>query len=286
MKASEALERYGRRVGPVDREQNLRIVRRWLERGGQPTDAHLKRYVEEMEREGYASSTIDRHQRQIRAFYNALRIDPPHPQWKHDKNKERRPVASTRLVEAMIEAAKAGNLTAYETAYLAISTTYGARRGEIASLAGDRLDLEARRIYLLTEKGGVRRWQHIPDAIAPYLDIEWEERDPDSVSAAYASILSFFGVKRSPKDRYGWHMIRRALLRDLKRSGVSDDDAKRFIRWSLQEEREEGGGELKTYLNPSHELDLDGEHSAREEHTPEMEDAGAFARHPYVRLWA
>ena len=290
MKASEALAIYGRRVGPVNREQNIAIVRRWLMWGGQPTDAHLAAYAKHLLDEGLRSGTVDLHLRTVRAFYRHLGIHAPRNTFQHDQASERRPAAGGDLVRALIGAAKAGEFSAHQVAYLALGSVYGMRVGEVSAVRQEDVDLDGGRIFVRTEKGGVRRWQRIPDEIAPYLAIDWDPQDPDVVNASFGAMLASIGVKREKGDRLGMHILRRGVVLGLRRAGVADEDIAVFMRWARGgkgvQNATGGVGEVLRYSDPSAIVGVGGEEDMRQLTAEQDPDAAAWARHPFLAMWA
>ncbi|MBA7582299.1 hypothetical protein ES708_24227 [subsurface metagenome] len=112
-----------------------------------------------------------------------------------------------------------------ELAYLALSTTYGLRRVELASLeVGDGM------VTVDTVKGGVVTTHIIPDQIKPYIG-GYHHTDTRYMSLIFQRICRKVGMDFEGKG-FGWHAIRRSLATELLVQEVSALNIIRFMRWS------------------------------------------------------
>lgn len=164
-----------------------------------------------------------------------------------------------------------------ELAMLAIGTTYGCRRSELADIRKQDLDLEARAITvpqhmkviasvtpnynagagtitIYARKGGRVATQLLPDEIIPYLqDYAFPKLTDVAVSLIFNRILA---KTIGSREGYGWHAIRRGLVTDLKNAGVSADDRHAFLRWSqgiiLETYEQYEIGEVESRIFPVH----------------------------------
>ena len=142
-----------------------------------------------------------------------------------------RPRFQIEQIEKIIKARS--NLDDRARYYLAMSTTYGLRRGELLKSRYEHRDLLRRRVLVMTGKLGIQRWHIIPDAIIK--DLSWDFTNPMPLTNArrmselfhYICIVS--GVESKAQD--GWHTIRRSLVRCLRRAGVPKDERWAFLRW-------------------------------------------------------
>ena len=162
-------------------------------------------------------------------------------------------------VISIITGAKQG-CNAQELAMLAISTTYGCRRSELADIRKDDLDFEAKTITIYARKGGRVATQLLPEEIIPYLsDYNYPEVSEVRVSQTLNKILE---KTIGPKQGYGWHSFRRSLATELRNAGVSDQDIYSFLRWST-------GSILGTYIQAE----------------PEQNKKKIFPKHPFIQYW-
>ena len=146
-----------------------------------------------------------------------------------------KPATTFEEMQAMVAARV--SLKPAEVAYLSLSSMYGLRREELLRVRPEHLDLAGRRIYVMTAKGGERRWQLLCDEVVPYLK-EYnfkQEYSPFQMSYMYWQICAKANVR--PADGSGWHSNRRYLdtqLRDL----CGELYAKIFLRWKISSSAE------------------------------------------------
>lgn len=114
-----------------------------------------------------------------------------------------------------------------QLSYLALSTTYGLRREEMAKpeppeITGDKITIH-------TVKGGPLTTHLIPPELAPYLE-HFKPYATDYMSHMFLRMLDKVGIRVGVG--YGWHSIRRALATELLLSDASALNILRFMRWS------------------------------------------------------
>lgn len=114
-----------------------------------------------------------------------------------------------------------------ELAWLAVSSTYGVRREELAR--PNAPVIKDGTITIHTVKGGPKTTHQIPPEIAPYLE-HYQAYSTDYMSHRFLKILEKTGFKVGAG--YGWHSIRRALATELLLSETSALNILRFMRWS------------------------------------------------------
>lgn len=276
-----ALDRYGMLMGQTKRIQNLAIVQKYLLWGGTNTDAKLAEYVQVLANAGYKGSTIDLHVRIIRAFWRALGYAAP-------RKPEGIPIESERIalstdqVHWLIGQARQ-HCGPREQALLVLSTVYGLRATELASLRRQDLRLAESRLFVRTAKGGIQRWQWLPDPLHGFVDIAWPRTTANHMAKLWHNIMDHTQCV-VPKGS-GWHSIRRALDRDLVQAGVPEPDIAAFMRWAL-------GGKfdkqsmVKLYAHPTVEITSHGpvRITAQDMGTPEADEA-VWAHHPYLADW-
>lgn len=277
----EALRRYGREVGPTKAAANVALVRRYLAQGGQNTDTSLTAYLRRMLRDGYAPSTVDLHRRTIRAFYGHLRMAAPRAKdVGFDPGDVDRPALDRPAVEAMVAAARTQGLPGWHVALLALSTTYGMRVEELASVQDQDIDREGARVYIRTVKKGQKRFCYLPPDIAAVMLEAWPRASTARATKAFAALWG--AAFDAPKpDGVAWHAIRRALHRDLAEAGVPETDRIRFGRWK-------GAATMAgLYSRPNQTVGAQGVERARSEPEGAREyDAAVWSAHPYLALWS
>jgi hypothetical protein len=168
----------------------------------------------------------------------------------------------------MVAAAREGRLEPAETAFVALSTTYGVRREELARVTAQDINLDAQyrngTIFINTCKGGTARLHQIPGEIMPFVAKYPFDRTYSLVqlSQMYHRIEYKSGVDYRPGT--GWHSPRRALdtmLMDY----LPLPAVRLFLRWKIK------GSPDMAIRYYSKEL--------------EENDREVFAVHPFLPLW-
>lgn len=277
----KALEQYAEAAGP----KRAATVRRFVESKGWHADGSraLTEYLRDLEAQGMKPGTVDQVYRTVRAFYRRLGLQPPRvPGHRYDAMDSSRPALSRDAIEVMVQAAKDGRLHPQHAGYLVLSTVYGMRATEIASVRDDDVDREQERIYIRTAKGGRARWTWLPTQAAAYLPDHWPVASEAHVEASFGRIWDVALEADRPRG-VAWHSVRRALVRDLREQGVDATDVERFLRWAS------GGSRrmVQLYERPNEIVSATGEREGVTipEGTREA-DAAVWDRHPYLHLFA
>jgi len=155
-----------------------------------------------------------------------------------------------------------------QRAYLALSTVYGFRRAELASLSKNNFNHQ---LVVATVKRGRVRVHSIPDEIRDVvLGYEFHRIDPSWLSRIFQRILRDAGL--DPMPGYGFHSIRSSLITQLILAGVNPVVISKWMGWkTLPSEM--------TQLGVSRMLEVYGR--------PEVEEADEiiFSFHPWLKLW-
>lgn len=229
------LRRYWRRLrGGARPEQYYRAARHWfgagrpgLSAGDEPTAEDVERYVAGLRRTGMADTTIDWRLRAVSAMYRASGLRLPAPVALDTQNES--VALSPELVIHLIRQAIAGRYTPTQRGLLAVATLYGARVSEMSKLTTADVDLRGRRIRIPTAKGGIVRWQRIPDAAAWALSAPWRARSAATTGAEFHRICHLASAPQPPG--VGWHAIRHALAIGLQAGGLPVEERSAFMRW-------------------------------------------------------
>ncbi len=150
-----------------------------------------------------------------------------------------------------------------EKTYLALSTTYGLRRAELAQITGKDFDLIKKTIFIRTKKGGVSRNHLIPDSISPFLSSSSFNgtRSPYSISMLWHLIEQHTDLHFDAG--VAWHAIRHRLNVELVEAGVPEIAILNFMRWRYKSSM------VLYYFTPDQ----------RES------DEKIFSVHPFIPIW-
>lgn len=175
-----------------------------------------------------------------------------------------RPILSKEAIGRMIILGRQNLLNDTEFCYLALATTYGLRRAELARLNSTSLT-DKSQLVVNTAKGGSKTTHLIPPQIVPYL-VSFRHYEPDSLTHVFHRIVRKSGLDIGAG--YGWHSIRRSLATELILSDASALNVLRFMRWSEVSTRGEFGM-LTIYAKKDQE----------------RVDTDIFKLHPFLPYW-
>ena len=213
--------------------------------GGDFTKRAVVNYIKKLAREGYSPGTNKLHYRILkRAFEIAGKLDSS-IEWPFSKRApaeiesaitdipwlENKVAFSDDEVEQVIHTAKDGRLDGVSSALIALSTTYGLRRIEMADLDSESLNLKDKTLHVYTKHGSRLRAHVIPDPIIPFLKDYQPVRSEFKLSEMFHDIETLAGI---PK-RYGtgWHSLRRSVVNSLVAAGLDKLYIYSFMRWKL-----------------------------------------------------
>lgn len=256
------------------------MVRRFLKdcRGNfsrRAVESHLNR----LRSEGYSDGTIDVVFRALRRFYRVNNLEWPFRRGEGPVVREMEvfaPALAPEVVRAMIAAARSGVLTAEEAAHLALSTTYGLRRTEMAQIAARNVDLKNRLLFVETAKHGRQRYHLIPEEILPYLEAyDFPPRSLTYLTLMYYSIEKKAGLPRMKE--VGWHSIRRILDRLLIDAHLPPLTVMDFLRWKRSDRSMVARYYSVTVVGTEMRIEMD--------RADRDVDLAVFAVHPFLPAW-
>ena len=232
---SELLARYESGLGSISKTRKLyvRFIRDFLEYAeGDLSREKIMQYMSHLKTtHKYSDGTVNLIFRAIRTMYSRNGIP-----WlfRHGDSPRIRegnvkvPALHPNKIIQMIEAVKQGDL-ANEKAFLALSTTYGLRKGEMAELIQKDIRLKDKTIHIATLKHGRERTHIIPPEILPYLKgYNFDTKVTDASLFILWYLLEYrIGLKHIP--RVGFHSIRRTINTLLGKK-LSDSTVKSFMR--------------------------------------------------------
>ncbi len=129
----------------------------------------------------------------------------------------------------------------YTQFVIAMSVVYGLRRIEICNISISDIDIDKHTIFINTAKsdGNSGRWMYIPDEILNIVRKYVYMNNVHSASSIYVSsifwlVIDKLGINITTK-RGGWHMIRRRLIIELMKVGLTDSEIVKFMRWKYKD---------------------------------------------------
>ena len=165
-----------------------------------------------------------------------------------------KPVSQDEITRNILEKEQVASLilmgkrlfTPLELCFLALATTYGLRRIEMAKLTETDFTPEVpclsgrplETITISTAKGGARTTQLIPPEISTYL-CAFKPCKQDTLTHMFHRMLLKVGLKAT--GGFGWHSIRRSLATELILEDASALNVLRFMRWADASSRRELG---------------------------------------------
>lgn len=277
---SELLEKYRSSLPKSCRNSYTAIARRFLQHSnGSLTRNAVEKYVEQLRNEGYSDGTLNFTFRVIRRLFIVNGVEWPFRRGEAPVVREREvyaPALSPDVIEAMILAARSGVLNEQETAMLALSTTYGLRRGEMASLSQESINLVDRLIFVETAKHGRQRYHLIPEEIVPYISAyRFRPYTPQKITIIYYDIEKKLGLSRM--QEVGWHAIRRTLDMLLVEAGLPEITIMDFLRWKRSDRSMVARYYSVTLVGREQKVEMDmGDRRI---------DETVFAVHPFLPAW-
>jgi integrase len=238
----EMFEKYVARLAGKDLVKNeyIRWAREW--RDFTPSDKvdplsreALEAFFEhETRKHNYGSSSQNMVFRVIGTIYMRSNMDWPYNRGEAPTINEEDvnvPAIDPELLREMITAVKVCD-NPMAKAYLALSSIYGLRRGEILGMSNEAINLPERIIYIRTLKHGRSRSHLIPEQIVPYI----EGYDFDVKYSTFKIWHLWqeieYMVKFDHVEGLGWHSIRRTLDTELQKVlGEGSVVVKSFMRW-------------------------------------------------------
>lgn len=284
MSAKEKLlQKYAENLSHSDgRSQYIKTASDFLDDAAGLDRASIDEYLA-MLRKHYAPGTVNFRFRVIRRLYAVNDIPWPYKRGEAPVIKQRdeyRPQLSPRIVEMMVRTAREGKLMVDECCFLALGTVYGLRRGEIANLTPNDINLKKNALYVATVKFGRERHHIIPPEIKPY--IEWHDFNrrygPSTINNKFKSILAKSCGMSVLGQKLGWHSLRRAVFDGLINGGVDVMAARTFMR--LKSAVGEMAMPARCFGNVIVDIGETG---------PVLEEAKGddkiFERHPFLPFW-
>ena len=296
MSTEKYLERYSEAISDSANDQYLSAAKKFLEYSkGNLTGAAVRSYIAAMQNEQYAPGTIQWHYGVIRRLFRTNKVDWPLERKDSPTVPEGEvfaPAIPDRRVIQMIEACKKSNsLSSDHIMVMALSSVYGIRQIEAASIRPQdvMLDSGGGEILVRTAKRGRQRFHMIPPEIVPWISgiedtglLHLQARNGTANNSLFRKL--FLQIEEEAGLRHiietGWHSIRRILVRLLVDAGIPELTVTEFLRWKTGD----GGAMIGQYYraqvvddDPSMRTGMGGRQSES--------DAKIFEDHPFIKHW-
>lgn len=242
----------------------------------------IDKYIEHLRRK-YKPGTVNFRFRVIRRLFAVNQLP-----WEYLRGEapiirerdEHRPQLGPQIIGKMILAGRYGKLAEDEVLFVALSTTYGLRREEMANLRPEDVDLKHGALYVATAKFGRERYHLIPKEILPYLKAhDFSVRyGLATISIIFHRVLLKAAAGELKVSDIGWHAIRRALFDGLVRNGVDPLAARKFLRWKSAT----GDMAMPARYYGNVVIDIGTTAPVLNE---AQSDAEIFERHPFLPFW-
>lgn len=220
-------------------------------------------FLAHLRKRGLLQSTIDKDLKAIKLLSQVQGWEFPKLSMRRVSPDEvSRPILDNGHIQRLIKAGQ-NCLSGPELCFLALATTYGLRRVEMARLRPS--DLSAGTITVNTAKEGPKTIHLVPPEIAPYLAC-FRPYKEDSLTHMFHGILLKTGLRCG--RGFGWHSVRRALATELLLSNASALNVLRFMRWSDNSTR--GEFNILAIYAKKDQARIDEE---------------IFKLHPFIGLW-
>ena len=234
------------------------------------TRAHVTAFLVHLRKRGLLQSTINKYLKAIRLLAEIQHwgegpqgTDFPKLSLKRISDDEiRRTILSKESIGSVITLGKK-LLNANELCLLALATTYGLRRVEMARLTTD--SFVDGKVTIDTAKGGAKTTHLIPAETAEYLT-DFRPYKPNTLTEIFQRIARKTGLKTGAG--YGWHSIRRSLITELILADASSLNVMRFMRWN-EASIKEAHGMLVIYAKRDQD----------------RIDKAIFKMHPFLPYW-
>lgn len=237
----------------------LPIVRKFLRfSGGEVDRASIASFLASL-REDWKPSSVRQAYYVLRRFLDAVGEEVDLPRLKFEEGEIERRVIPREAVEKMVESAE-GELRAY----LALSTTWGFRRVELAEITTE--SFQDGKIVVKSAKGGELRVHKIPEGLEWLAEHPFEPKPLSTLSALFKRALLKAGFPLEDYRGYGWHSIRSALVTGLVQAGLDPVTIFKFMGWK--------GGRTRLAL-PIIYTRMEGEEI----------DERVYKSHPFLPLW-
>lgn len=201
---------------PTTIENYLIAARKFLNFTGNklpPSKANLKRFFAQQKENSITSRTQNYYFSVIQKLYQANSWLWPLSKNDRPEIAENLPITAFTVDEIKTLIKNRGSYSKEERFYLALATTFGMSRLELARV--DNKDIKNGMLYIKPIRHGKGRWTVVPDEIMTALkEYHSKQLSISTLSAIFKRILSKSGLNE--RKGYGWYSIRVTLLERLR----------------------------------------------------------------------
>jgi len=239
--------------------------------------AKIQAYFIKLKR-GYGDGSLGTIWSILRAFFNRNHLEWPFGKGEapsQAEDKKQHPALDPGLVNEIILAVRQKG-SPEEQAFLALSSTYGLRRGELLALTPEEFKIKDRTIYVATLKHGRARSHLIPEVIVPYLEgYDFSRKiSRSSLAILWYKIEDKAGLVHYP--RVGFHSIRRTLNTCLEQH-FGEVQIKTFLR-------HKGGSDMTMAYTATKFITREGSTNKLAAVLSDL-DKRVFEVHPFLPAW-
>lgn len=192
--------------------------------GKKPNDNDVRRYFLRRREDGISERTLRKE------FFHLKKLFQSNTGWNWPFGKDDvpfprkaafQPALERPIIERLI--LERSKYTEAERFYLAVSTTFGCRREELANIDKRDKDDESISIAIAKQKGEERIVRHlIPTELKRVFDAYTPKKhEPEAMSQLFQRICSKSGVQK--QHGWGWHSIRRSLRTEAEPALAKND---------------------------------------------------------------
>lgn len=231
----EHLNRYLETLPPEGRSNPRRYAAEFVARYGFATRESVDRYLADLRSRPSKDGTVLYAFGVLRRLFRVNNLSWPYRPRETPlvRDADRfAPILASEVIRDMIYAACKPGFPRHIQVHLALATTYGLRREELAQNGAADVRLNDGVIYVHTVKKGRERYHLIPEQLQPVFERCLPLMHPRGLRALVREFRRLERMIGLPHTRgVGWHSIRRSLDRELLNAGLPEYVVASFLRW-------------------------------------------------------
>ena len=284
------LERLLSAVGPSSRNYFRRYSStflRWLE-DREPDAAAARGWMEHLRHSTtYADGSLSQAWAVMRRLFIVNKLEWPFHRGEAPIIREQQvfaPSLAPEAISALVDIVRCkrrpeGDLKpdARHKALLCLSSVWGFRREEMASMVPAFLDTSNGLLFVETAKRGRQRWHILPDFLVPPLQ-EWGFSTPLSPATISSIFMDLKAMLAYTEREVGWHSIRRAAIKEAY-AFANEPQIYTFYRWKRSTSNMPLRYASSPVVGPGVDVRRDIGRADKE-----VDDL-FYAHHPFIQFW-